>query len=185
VIAAINGVATGGGCELALACDIRYMAEGDVHIGLPEMSVGFNPGGGGTQRLSRAIGPGRALEMMLEARTLTPEEALEVGLVHRVVPAERLLQEAAETAARMARRSPISIKALKHAVYEGATRPLDEGLAIERKWFMAASGTDASRRAMHAYADQVERDGEAPWFSREGIRPWQDGTAADLVDDGD
>lgn len=178
-VAAINGTATGGGCELALACDIRLSATGSHRIGLPEMTLGFPPGGGGTQRLSRALGPGRALEMMLEGRTLDPEEALQAGLVHRVVPAERLLDEAIATAKRMARRSPLAVKALKHDVYEGAARPLGEGLAVERKWFLAASSTDASLRAMEAFADQIRRDGASPWMTEEGIRPWQEGTASE------
>src|SRR5918996_4836620 len=79
-IAAINGPATGGGCELALACDVRYMADAEIPIGLPEMTIGFNPGAGGTQRLSRVLGTGHALEMMLEGRTLSPREAAEAGL---------------------------------------------------------------------------------------------------------
>src|SRR5919201_2769042 len=86
-IAAINGMATGGGCELALACDIRLMADGDFRIGLPETSVGLIPGAGGTQRMSRTLGAARALEMILEARAVSPKEALEIGLVHRVLPA--------------------------------------------------------------------------------------------------
>jgi enoyl-CoA hydratase/carnithine racemase len=82
-IAAINGPATGGGCELALACDLRYMADAEIAIGLPEMTIGFNPGAGGTQRLARAVGSGRALEMMLEGETLAPKTAAEAGLVPR------------------------------------------------------------------------------------------------------
>jgi len=105
-IAAINGPATGGGCELSLACDLRYMADKDIPIGLPEMTLGFNPGAGGTQRLPRAVGLARALAMMLEARTLRPHEAAEAGLVDVVVPPDRLRAEAAETARRMARRTP-------------------------------------------------------------------------------
>ncbi len=114
VIAAINGPATGGGCELALACDLRYIADRPgVMIGLPEMTMGFNPGAGGTQRLTRALGPARALEAMLEGRTFTPAEAVEAGVVHRAVDPARLQAEAMETAERMARRSPRSVRALK------------------------------------------------------------------------
>jgi enoyl-CoA hydratase len=180
-IAAINGPATGGGCELALACDVRYMADAEIPIGLPEMTVGFNPGAGGTQRLSQVLGAGRALEMMLEARTLAPGEAAEAGVVHRVVPPELLRAEATETARRLARRSPQSIRSLKRAVYDGASSPIRRGLAIERKWFMAAAGTSPSKRAMAAYAEQVAKRGPS-WADRETIRAWQEGTAVDLAD---
>jgi enoyl-CoA hydratase/carnithine racemase len=181
-IAAVNGLALGGGCELALACDVRIMAIGDHRIGLPEMTLGIIPGAGGTQRLSRTIGPGRALEMMLEGRTLTPEEAAEVGLVHRIIAADALLDEALGTAERLARRSPVATAALKRAVYEGASRPLPEGLHIERAGFLAASSTAAARRAMRAYADEVERLGDiAPWQAESALERWQEGRAVDLV----
>jgi enoyl-CoA hydratase/carnithine racemase len=181
-IAAINGPATGGGCELALACDVRYMADAEIPIGLPEMTVGFNPGAGGTQRLSRVLGTGRALEMMIEGRTLLPRQALEAGLVHAVLPLESLEAAAIEAGERLARRSPISIQALKRAVYEGASSPLAHGVGVERKWFMAASATEASKRAMAALAEQVSREDASPWATLETMRPWQEGTAADLVE---
>jgi enoyl-CoA hydratase len=190
-IAAVNGPATGGGCELALACDLRHMADAEIAIGLPEMTVGFNPGAGGTQRLSRVLGPGRALELMLEGRTLSPREAADAGLVHRVVAPERLRggalggrlrEEATETARRLARRSPQSIRSLKRAVYDGASSPLARGLAVERKWFMTAAATPPSKRAMAAYAEEVARQGPT-WTDRERIRAWQEGTATDLIDD--
>jgi enoyl-CoA hydratase len=180
-IAAINGPALGGGCEISLACDLRYMAAEATGIGLPEMSLGFPPGAGGTQRLSRIVGPGRALEMMLEARALEPLEALDVGLVHRVVPAANLLPEATETAARLARRAPESIAGLKQAVLEGATRPLPDGLAIERKWFLSTVSRPAARHAMRAYADQIAASESVPWSDPEELRPWQEGTAVELV----
>jgi enoyl-CoA hydratase len=180
-IAAINGPATGGGCELALACDIRYMADAEISIGHPETTVGFNPGAGGTQRLSRVLGAGRALEMMLEGRTLSAREAAESGLVHRLVPPEQLRDEAAETARRLARRSSQSIRALKRAVYDDASSRLARGLAQERKWFMFAAGTETSRRAMAAYAEEVAVRGPG-WADRERLRAWQEGTAANLVD---
>jgi enoyl-CoA hydratase len=176
-IAAINGPATGGGCELSLACDIRYMADAEIAIGLPEMTVDFNPGAGGTQRLPRAVGVGRGLEMMLEGRTLAPREALDYGLVQAVLPLGELEEAAIRTAERLARRAPEAIRALKHAVYEGASRPLARGLAVERKWFMFASATDSSKEKMATMARQVDADGASPWAKPETLRPWQEGTA--------
>jgi enoyl-CoA hydratase len=178
-IAAINGPATGGGCELSLACDIRYMADAEIAIGLPEMTVDFNPGAGGTQRLPRAIGVGRALEMMLEGRTLAPREALDYGLVQAVLPPGELEEATIQTAERLARRAPEAIRALKHAVYEGSSRRLPGGLAQERKWFMFASATDASREKMAAMARQVEADGASPWAQPETLREWQEGTGGE------
>jgi enoyl-CoA hydratase/carnithine racemase len=180
-IAAINGPALGGGCEISLACDLRYMAAEAAGIGLPEMSLGFNPGAGGTQRLSHIVGPGRALEMMLEAKALEPQEALDVGLVHRVVPEADLLAEATATATRLSRRAPESVAGLKQAVLEGATRPLPQGLAIEQKWFLSTVSKPAARRAMRAYANQIAGSEVAPWSRPESLQPWRDGTAADLV----
>jgi enoyl-CoA hydratase/carnithine racemase len=179
-IAAINGPATGGGCELSLACDLRYMADGAFPIGLPEMTMGFNPGAGGTQRLARLLGPGRALEMMIEGGTLDPGEALEEGVVHRVLAPERLLEQSLADAHRLARRSPVSVRGLKRAVYEGGSASLERGLAVERKWFMAEAGEPEALRAMATYAAQVEEERAAPWADRERIRPWQEGTAADM-----
>ena len=182
-IAAINGLALGGGCELALACDVRLMARGEGLIGLPEITLGIIPGAGGTQRLARALGPGRALEMMLEGRALGPEEAEECGLVHRITSAEALLDEALATAERLARRSPTAVAALKRAVYEGASRPLEEGLHIERAGFLAAASAPAARRAMEEYAHEAEEQiGEgAPWQVRSTLDRWQQGTAVDLT----
>jgi enoyl-CoA hydratase len=181
-IAAINGLALGGGCELALACDVRIMAKGEHRIGLPEMTLGIIPGAGGTQRLARALGPARALEMMLEARALSPEEASEVGLVHRTVEAAELLEEALATGERLARRSPAAVASLKRAVYEGSSRPLSEGLHIERAEFLATASTPAAKRAMQAYADEVKRLGDvAPWQAETAMERWQEGEAVDLV----
>jgi len=181
-IAAINGPALGGGCELSLACDLRYIARNGGPIGLPEMTLGFNPGAGGTQRLAHLIGPGRALEMILEARALSPDEALDVGLVNRVVPAAKLMEEATGAAARMARRAPISVAAAKRAVREGSARPLPDGLAVERKWFLACGSKPASHRAMRAYVEGIEAGG-APWTNPEALESWREGTVVDLTAD--
>src|SRR5204863_3294279 len=123
----------------------------------PEITLGIIPGAGGTQRLTRSIGPGRALEMMLEGRALSPDQALEFGLVHRVTEPGALLAEALSTAERLARRSPEAVGALKRAVYDGGSRPLEDGLHIERAGFLSTASTSAARRALRAYADEVER----------------------------
>src|SRR2546429_6930770 len=131
-VAAINGLALGGGCELALACDVRIMAaRDDARIGLPEITLGLIPGGGGTQRLARMLGTSRALEMMLEGRVLAPHEASELGLVHRVVAPDELAGQAAATAERLARPAPGTVAALQRAVYDRAPRDLSDGLHIE------------------------------------------------------
>src|SRR3954453_871237 len=178
-IAAINGPATGGGCELSLACDVRLMADTDIAIGLPEMTVDFNPGAGGTQRLPRLVGGGRGLQMMLEGRTLSPREALDHGLVGAVVPPDQVKDAAVHMGERLARRSPEAIRSLKRAVYDGASRPLAQGLGVERKWFMVSSATDSSQEKMAAMAEQVEADRESPWATADGLLPWQDGTASE------
>src|SRR5262249_56993514 len=182
-IAAINGPATGGGCEISLACDIRVMADTEIVIGLPEMTIDFNPGAGGTQRLPRAVGVGRAIGMMVEGRMLSPGDALQAGLVHEVLPPDQLEGAALELGERLARHSPEAVRSLKRAVYEGGTKPLMKGLGVERKWFMVSSATESSQKKMAAMAGQVERDGLSPWASAEGLRPWQDGTAADSRSD--
>jgi enoyl-CoA hydratase len=176
-IAAINGPATGGGCETAIACDVRLMADSDIAIGLPEMTIDFNPGAGGTQRLPRLVGLGRALAMMLEGRTLSPREALDHGLVQAVVPADQVEEAAIRLGERLARRSPEAIRSLKRAVYDGASLPLARGLAVERKWFMVSSATEASKEKMAAMARQVEVDQGSPWITAELLEPWQEGTA--------
>ena len=182
-VAAINGLAMGGGCELALACDVRLMAaREDARIGLPEITLGLIPGAGGTQRLTRALGPSRALETMLEGRVLAPEEAAELGLVHRVVAPDALLPEAAATAERLARRAPETVAALKRAVYEGGSRSLPDGLHMERAAFLSVAARPAALRAMRAYVEEAERLGDvAPWQAEELMARWQEGVAVDLV----
>jgi enoyl-CoA hydratase/carnithine racemase len=183
VIAAIGGPALGAACELALACDLRYISSDTGAIGSPETSQGFAPGAGGTQRHARALGQARALETILEARAPTPEEALALGLVHRVVPPELLLEEALATAHRLARRAPVSVAAVKRAVYDGRGRSLDSGLAVERGWFLAAVSRPAARRALRRYVDDLRRDGRGPWEDELTYAAWRDGTAVDLVAD--
>jgi enoyl-CoA hydratase/carnithine racemase len=154
------------------------MADEKITIGLPEMTMGFNPGAGGTQRLTRLLGPGRALEMMLEGETLSPPEAHQAGLIHRVLPSKRLLAAAIEAGERLATRSPESIRGLKRSVYEGAAGSLEQGLAAERKWFMSEAGTEHAMAAMAAFVDEVSASGESPWVESEQMERWQRGTAA-------
>lgn len=181
VIAAINGQALSIGCELALACDLRYISGDARAIGLPEITLGVMPGAGGTQRLARTVGSARALELILEATLLTPDEALAAGLVHRVLPHERLVPEAVETAHRLARRAPLSVAAAKRAVWEGASGPLEEGLALERRWFMAAVSRPAALRALRRYVDDASRGGPSPWEDAATREQWRRGEAVDLL----
>jgi enoyl-CoA hydratase len=180
-VAAINGPATGGGCELALACDVRIMADDDsLRIGLPEMTIGLPPGAGGSQRLSRALGTSRALEMMLEGRTLSPAEAQSFGLVHRLAPAASLREVGTHVANRLARRSPEAVRALKRSVYEGSAASLEQGLATERKLFLWAGGSRRARRGMRTFTEAIASEGASPWADAERLRPWQHGEVLDL-----
>jgi enoyl-CoA hydratase/carnithine racemase len=180
-VAAINGPALGAGCELSMACDIRYMAAGARWIGQPEMLLGFPPGGGGTQRLTRILGTSRALEVILEGRPMRPEEARDLGLVHRAMPDDELLAEAMSCARRLAQRAPDSVAAAKRIVLEASTRPLSDGLAEERKSFLAAVSQPAAHRAMRAYAERVRAAGPAFAGDEEEMARWLEGAAVDLV----
>ena len=150
VIAAINGYALGGGAELALACDVRLMAR-DAAIGFPEIRLGIFPGAGGTQRLTRLVGPARALRLMMEGRRLTADEALAIGIVDEVVPADLLQQAALEMAGRLAAGPTRAIGLLKRCVYQGYGRPLEEGLAIEAEAVSELVQTADAREGMEAF----------------------------------
>jgi enoyl-CoA hydratase/carnithine racemase len=164
VVAALNGSAMGGGCELALACDVRLMSDGPFWIGQPEILLGFPPGGGGTQRLTRLLGTGRALRLCLDGGPLGPKAALELGLVDELVAPTRLLDRALELAVHLGRRPKAGIAAVKRSVYLGGAMPLASGLRFERAEFLAAIGTEASKQAMTAYVNQLEREGELPAY---------------------
>ncbi|WP_201264618.1 enoyl-CoA hydratase/isomerase family protein [Pseudomonas aeruginosa] len=134
-IAAINGLALGGGCELALACDLRLMAEDDQverFLGQPEVLIGLIPGGGGTQMLARSLGVARALELCLEGQLLEPRQALALGLVNGLAPAEELLEAADALAQRLSRRSPQAVRLIKRSIYQAASRDWTEGMASEK-----------------------------------------------------
>ncbi len=130
IIAAINGFALGGGLELALACDIRIAAE-NATLGLTEVNLAIIPGGGGTQRLPRLVGRGKALEMILTGARIPAAEALTIGLVERVVPAGTALEAATELARTIASKAPIALRYAKEAVVKGLGMSLDDGLRLE------------------------------------------------------
>ncbi|HEV2530387.1 enoyl-CoA hydratase/isomerase family protein [Phenylobacterium sp.] len=130
VIAAVNGAAMGGGCEMTLACDFAYAAEG-ARFGLPEVTLGIMPGLGGTQLLTRSVGERRAVEILVSGRPLSAAEALEAGIVNRVVPVDQLMPAVLETATRIAANAPLSVKALKHVVHEGDSLDLAAAMALE------------------------------------------------------
>lgn len=129
-IAAINGYCLGGGCEIALACDIRIAAE-KAKIGQTELNVGILPGAGGTQRLRNLVGQGKAMEMILTGEPVSAHEAYEIGLVNKVVPLDKLMEEAMSMAKKIADKSPVVTKLAKRAIQNGADLPIDTGLLIE------------------------------------------------------
>ena len=156
VIVAMNGDTMGGGFELCLACDIRIAARGDHRIGLPESKLGILPGGSGTQRLSRLIGAGRAIEFILRGRVVRPEDALALGLVHEV--ADDALARATVVAAELATLPPVALREIKRAVYQGIDHSLADGLAVESQAFLATMLTEDARTAMRAYvAEPLEK----------------------------
>jgi enoyl-CoA hydratase/carnithine racemase len=165
-IAALNGSALGLGSELAQACDVRLMADGDFFIGQPEVLLGILPGGGGSQRLTRLVGAHRALMMMLEGRPASPAKALEIGLVDEVVPADSLLDRALDVAEYLGSRPRASVAAIKRAVYLGGSMTLDEGLHLERTEFIQIAPSDTAQSLMVGYLDRTERDGDLPLYAR-------------------
>ena len=158
VIAAINGDCMGGGYELALACDLRLAADGPFQIGLPEATLGILPGGGGTQRLPRLIGRGRALEVMLFGNVYGPREAERMGMVNRVLAPETLMPFALSWARALAKRPPRSIAAIKRAVHLGADRDLEAGLYVERCEMRDVMTSEDARTFMNAYNAEVAKD---------------------------
>ena len=150
VIAAINGTAMGGGCELALACDFRLMARGGM-IGLPEVRVGILPGAGGTQRMARLLGTAKALELMLLGQVLDAESAERIGLVHRAVEPARLLPETLELANELAQKPPLSIALIKRCVLDGSQLPLVDGLKLEQGAFGQTMRSEDASRLMRQY----------------------------------
>ncbi|MFA9430268.1 enoyl-CoA hydratase/isomerase family protein [Egicoccus sp. AB-alg2] len=159
-IAAINGHALGGGYEIALACDVRIAAEGRYRIGLPEVTLGLLPGTGGTQRLPRLIGRGRALLLMATGTSVTPDEAERLGMVDRLVPAEQLDEHVREVATTIAFGAPLAIAATKRAVHEGADRPLHEALQVELEQLAPLFASHDAREGMAAFLEKRRPDYE-------------------------
>ncbi|MBL8352674.1 MAG: enoyl-CoA hydratase [Burkholderiaceae bacterium] len=153
VIAAVAGFAMGGGCELALACDIVVAARG-ASFALPEVKLAMLPGAGGTQRLPRAIGKAKAMDLCLSARTLSADEADRYGLVSRVVPDERLLDETLALAARIAGYSLPALMAIKESVNRAFEGPLSEGIGFERRQLHARFASEDAHEGMHAFLDK-------------------------------
>ncbi|MBI5418557.1 MAG: enoyl-CoA hydratase/isomerase family protein [Deltaproteobacteria bacterium] len=153
VVAAINGYALGGGCEVALSCAVRIASE-NASIGLPEVSLGIFPSLGGTQRLPRLVGVGRALEMILSARILSAKEALEFGIVSKVVPQERLLDEAVALAETIASKGPVAVRLAKDAILTGFGMTLEEGLRYENRLAAVAMGTKDKKEGLSAFLEK-------------------------------
>jgi enoyl-CoA hydratase len=153
VIAAINGYALGGGCELALACHIR-IASDKAQIGLPEVTLGIIPGYGGTQRLARLVGKGKALEIICTAERVSAADAERIGLVNKVVPADQLMTAAEEMARKMASRGPVAVRCAIEAVMSGSEMPFEEGQFLEATLFGLLCATDDMKEGMNAFLEK-------------------------------
>jgi enoyl-CoA hydratase/carnithine racemase len=151
-IAAVNGYALGGGLELALACDLRVCAE-DSRLGLPEILLGVLPGGGGTQRLPRLIGSSRAKELIFSGRQVRADEAMAIGLVNRVVPADDVLDAALTWAAELASGAVVAQSLAKSAIDGGMQTTLAEGLNLEHRAFLAVAGTEDAARGLASFRE--------------------------------
>lgn len=147
VIAAVNGYALGGGNELAMSCDFRIASENAV-FGQPEAGLGITPGFGGTQRLARLVGPGFAKQLIYSAKNVKADEALRVGLVNEVVPADQLMAEAEKIANRIAGNAPIAVRACKKAINEGLEMNMDDAIAHEEKLFGGCFETEDQKEGM-------------------------------------
>ncbi len=152
VVAAVTGYALGGGCELALCADVRFAAD-NATLGQPEILLGIIPGAGGTQRLSRLVGPSRAKELIFTGRFVKAEEALSIGLVDRLFPADQVHAEAVAWASQFAGGASLALRAAKEAVDRGLEVDLETGLEIERQQFAALFATEDRTRGMTSFVE--------------------------------
>ena len=153
VIAAVNGFALGGGCEISMSCDIRICSENAV-FGQPEVGLGITPGFGGTQRLARSVGTGKAKEMIYGARNIKAEEAYRIGLVNNVYPLDELMPAAKKLAATIARNAPIAVRACKRAINEGLQVDMDQAIVIEEKLFGSCFESHDQKEGMAAFLEK-------------------------------
>lgn len=153
LIAMINGYCLGGGCELALACDIRIASE-NASFGQPEINLGIIPGGGGTQRLTRLVGEGKAMEMILTGEIIDARTAFSIGLVNHVVPADQLQSKTMEIASRIAEKGPLAVRYAKEAVKLASRSNLDEGLRREVDLFALCFSTEDKDEGVRAFLEK-------------------------------
>ncbi len=153
-IAIINGYAMGGGLEIALACDLRFAGDGKFVMGLPESTLGLLPGNGGTQRLARLIGAGSALELMLTGGTVSPQNALKLGIVSQVFPAESLLDDSKAFALKMANGPTKALGHIKRCVHEGMNMSLTDGLELERNLISELFASEDAIEGLTAFVEK-------------------------------
>ncbi|MCE3007172.1 MAG: enoyl-CoA hydratase-related protein [Bacteroidetes bacterium] len=157
LIAAVSGFALGGGCELSMICDM-IVASTSAQFGQPEIKIGVMPGAGGTQRLTRAVGKARAMEMVLTGNFITAEEAHRAGLINKVVPVELYLEEALKLAEQVAAMSPLAIRLAKEAVLQAFEQPLESALHFERRNFYLLFASEDQKEGMQAFVDKRKPD---------------------------
>ena len=153
-IAHINGHALGGGLEIALACDLRYASSGSYKLGTPEVTLGLLPGNGGTQRLTRLIGPARALDLLITGRTFSPEQALAIGLVSELFEPAEAEGKVRAVAQRFASGPALALAAIKRCVYDGGQLPLDQGLRLEAEEIERLFRSDDANEGLSAFVQK-------------------------------
>ena len=155
MIAAVNGFALGGGCETAMACTIRIAVE-SAKFGQPEVKLGLLPGGGGTQRLPRLVGKGRALQLILSGEMISAQEAYRIGLVNEVVPAANLIARAEQILKQIASNAPVSVRLSLEAVNKGMDTSQSEGFALEASYFGLCAATEDKKEGTSAFLEKRE-----------------------------